>query len=152
MCHCLWRREPSILGLDDAVSHDAPPDWLALYWGKARPRDESSPDWHPLAYHSLDVAAAMAAMLEARPAWLSAVADRSQLSVDEARLRLILAAALHDLGKFADNFQQKAPAEAPMVLTLTPTDDKAVWSAAWSDRKGARTDVTYSRSFGLTVK
>jgi CRISPR-associated endonuclease/helicase Cas3 len=52
----------------------------------------------------------MMALLEERPAWLWAVADRSQLGIDEARRRLILAAALHDLGKFADNFQQKAPA------------------------------------------
>lgn len=92
-----------------AEVRSALPDWLALYWGKARPRDEGAAAWHPLAYHSLDVAAAMVAMLEARPAWLKAVATRGQLTLDEARLRLILAAALHDLGKFADNFQQKVP-------------------------------------------
>ncbi len=93
--------------VESPSARTALPAWLALYWGKARPRDGLGPAWHPLAYHSLDVAAAMAAMLETRPAWLAAVAARSRLSHDEARRRLILAAALHDLGKFADNFQQK---------------------------------------------
>lgn len=85
------------------------PNWLSLYWGKARPRGNGGPSWHPLAYHSLDVAAVMSAMLKARPAWLLAVAIRSSLTLEEARLRLLLASALHDLGKFADNFQQKVP-------------------------------------------
>lgn len=86
-----------------------PPPWVTEFWGKARPRSDSGPVWHPLAYHSLDVAAAMAAMLDIRPAWARAVASAAGLPVAEARHRLVLAAALHDLGKFACNFQQKAP-------------------------------------------
>ena len=27
------------------------------YWGKARPASDTHPEWHPLVYHSLDVAA-----------------------------------------------------------------------------------------------
>ena len=84
-------------------------DWIVRYWGKARPRDDRGLDWHPLAYHCLDVAAAMEAMLDARPAWLATVAAHCKITPEEARLRLILVAAVHDLGKFADNFQQKAP-------------------------------------------
>ncbi|WP_337188087.1 CRISPR-associated helicase Cas3' [Phenylobacterium sp.] len=84
--------------------------WLTDYWGKARPIPAFGPRWHPLAYHSLDVAACMLAMLAARPAWLEAVAAASgSLAREEARLRLVVVAALHDLGKFADNFQQKVP-------------------------------------------
>lgn len=83
-------------------------DWIGRYWGKARPRDDQGLDWHPLAYHCLDVAAAMGAMLDARPAWLATVAAHCKIAPEEARLRLILVAAVHDLGKFADNFQQKA--------------------------------------------
>ena len=86
-------------------------NWLVNYWGKARPISACGPQWRPLAYHSLDVAAAMLAMLAARPAWLEAVVAASgTLTPEEARLRLVLVAALHDFGKFADNFQQKAPA------------------------------------------
>jgi CRISPR-associated endonuclease/helicase Cas3 len=83
--------------------------WIDRYWGKARPRSDDGPCWHPLAWHSLDVSAAMEAMLDIRPAWLTAVADCAGLTRDEARKRLILVAALHDLGKFADNFQRKVP-------------------------------------------
>lgn len=127
------------------IAHSLPktvPDWLALYWGKARPREFGKAAWHPLAYHSLDVSAAMAAMLQARPAWLKAVATRSQLTLDEARLRLILAAALHDLGKFADNFQQKVPdlqaslrADAPDASSHRGHGDigAELW-AEWSER------------------
>ncbi|WP_170182032.1 CRISPR-associated helicase Cas3' [Phreatobacter stygius] len=85
------------------------PRYLARYWGKARPVEGAAP-WHPLAYHSLDVAAAMGALLDLRPRWLVAIAAASDLPQPEARRRLILAAALHDLGKFAENFQQKVPA------------------------------------------
>jgi CRISPR-associated endonuclease/helicase Cas3 len=85
------------------------PPYVSAYWGKARPMSASVPSWHPLAYHCLDVAAAMDALLTTRPAWLVAIASSSGLSPSETRLRLVLAAALHDLGKFAENFQNKAP-------------------------------------------
>jgi CRISPR-associated endonuclease/helicase Cas3 len=83
--------------------------YVRSYWGKARPAVLEGPAWHPLAYHSLDVAAAMAAMLAIRPKWLASVARQSDLSLDETCKRLILVAALHDVGKFAENFQFKAP-------------------------------------------
>ena len=85
------------------------PHYISQFWGKARPVEGSGQDWHPMAYHSLDVAASMEALLALRPAWLIANAAASGLPIDEARCRLILAASLHDLGKFAENFQQKVP-------------------------------------------
>ena len=103
------------------------PNYVSSYWGKARPLDASAPSWHPLAYHSLDVAAAMEALLAIRPAWLAAIASASGLSPGETRLRLVLAAALHDLGKFAENFQNKAP-EVHQALQPSPF--------AASDRRG----------------
>ena len=37
---------------------------MLRFWGKARPCDpEHGPEWHPLAYHSLDVAAVGAVLL-----------------------------------------------------------------------------------------
>lgn len=83
--------------------------WIHAYWGKARPGALETHPWHPLAWHSLDVAAAMLAILEMRPALLVAVAKAAGFSVEETRRRLMLVAAFHDLGKFAENFQQKAP-------------------------------------------
>ena len=97
------------MAADGDVETSIKEPWLTNYWGKARPSRDVGPDWHPLAYHSLDVAAAMGAMLDCRPHWLSTQAELGQLDMNETRRRLVLAAALHDLGKFADNFQQKAP-------------------------------------------
>ncbi len=51
----------------------------------------------------------MRALLAARPEWLTDLARATGLSIEETRKRLILVAALHDLGKFAENFQQKVP-------------------------------------------
>lgn len=83
--------------------------YISNYWGKARPSDDKAPTWHPLAYHSLDVAAAMKTMIEARTQWVLALSARTSLTATEVKKWLILAAALHDLGKFAENFQGKVP-------------------------------------------
>jgi CRISPR-associated endonuclease/helicase Cas3 len=96
-----------------------PAPFIGLYWGKARPA-AAGPVWHPLAYHCLDVAAAMAAILEIRPAWLASISGQSSLDLEETRKRLILVAALHDIGKFAENFQWKVP---DVFATLQPHAD-----------------------------
>ncbi len=99
-----------------AAHHDEPTEratssrrFESCYWGKAQPRDPGGPAWHPLAYHSLDVAAAMDALLDVRPRLLAAVADIAGLSLVEARRMLCFVAAVHDLGKFGDDFQIKVP-------------------------------------------
>ncbi|WP_237703813.1 CRISPR-associated helicase Cas3' [Rhodospirillum rubrum] len=94
------------------------PRWILGYWGKARPARADGPAWHPLAYHGLDVAAAMAALLDLRPALLNAIARAAGLSPQDARRALILLAAFHDLGKFAENFQQKV--EIPGIIPAAP--------------------------------
>lgn len=66
------------------------------YWGKARPDGEVN--WHPLAYHSLDVAACAAELVHITPAFED---------IDETDVSWI--AALHDIGKFARGFQEQAP-------------------------------------------
>lgn len=85
------------------------PAYITRYWGKARPAEGQGPAWHPLAYHALDVAAAMEALLAAWPWALRAVAERAALPEEAARRWLIAVAGLHDLGKFADAFQAKVP-------------------------------------------
>lgn len=74
------------------------------YWGKAR-AGQPNP-WHPLAYHSLDVGACAAALLEVRPDIVSTLAQLSGAwSPDEAQGVAVLMALLHDQGKFARSFQ-----------------------------------------------
>ncbi len=80
------------------------------YWGKARPpADGASPGWHPAAYHLLDVAATMDAILEVRPVALRRAARLLGVDDAEARRLMVALAGLHDLGKFAPAFQVKAP-------------------------------------------
>lgn len=93
--------------------------FIALYWGKARPQ-AADPEWHPLAYHALDVAASMAALLDAWPHLLTRIARQAGLSDAAARRWLIAVAALHDLGKWADAFQRKAGDELWMAASLWP--------------------------------
>lgn len=81
--------------------------WTDRYWGKACPEQQHA-SHHLLCLHSLDVAAALTALLDARPAQLAALAARSDISVESCRALLTLCAALHDLGKFACAFQAKA--------------------------------------------
>ena len=84
-------------------------DSLFAYWGKTR-REGDGWSWHPLVYHCLDVAAVGRAWLVAHPqawAWLSAQLGWSP----QKTLRVCgFLLALHDLGKFADNFQGLAAA------------------------------------------
>jgi CRISPR-associated endonuclease/helicase Cas3 len=96
---------------------------VAAYWGKARRIGTTGPEWHPNAYHCLDVAAAGEALLELRPRYLDALAATSGLPRDLARRWMLLALALHDLGKFADCFQVKWRHIAPSQLGRAPAAD-----------------------------
>lgn len=84
---------------------------LHHYWGKADPNYVGEPKWHPLAYHSLDVAAVAACWWDENPA----LRERFRLAfacadADMTRLRawVLFFVALHDLGKFDVRFQLKA--------------------------------------------
>ncbi|MDR3439164.1 CRISPR-associated helicase Cas3' [Telmatospirillum sp.] len=83
--------------------------YITHYWAKTRSLLLAGFPWHPVAYHCLDVAAAMDGLLRIRPQWLHDLAKSTGLPVEETRKRLLLVAALHDLGKFAENFQWKVP-------------------------------------------
>ncbi|HCU23795.1 MAG TPA: CRISPR-associated helicase/endonuclease Cas3 [Deltaproteobacteria bacterium] len=81
------------------------------YWGKARPAEESQASWHPLVYHSLDVAAVAAAWWEESSAIRRTFRNAFQCpSSQQSQLRawLLFFIALHDLGKFDLRFQLKA--------------------------------------------
>ena len=87
------------------------------FWGKAQPADpESGPQWHPLAFHSLDVAATGAVLLERYSALAAHIYGLLALAPEAARGLLPFLLALHDIGKFAKSFQAKAPAHYPACL------------------------------------
>lgn len=80
---------------------------LLHLWGKAQPDCAAGPAWHPLAYHSLDVACVTQAYLEANPdarVTLSKLLAADERFVD--RLCFFLG-AIHDLGKTTLGFQSK---------------------------------------------
>lgn len=85
------------------------PAFTAHYWGKAMPAQNSPVSWHPNAYHCLDVAAAGAALLDARPQMLVALAKAVSLPEPTVRAWLLFALSIHDVGKFTDCFQCKVP-------------------------------------------
>lgn len=77
------------------------------YWGKAKPIGDIQ--WHPLAYHGLDVAATVTVYLQKRPRLLERFAGLLGLTHPQT-LRLVqFLAAVHDLGKFSWQFQSKHP-------------------------------------------
>src|SRR5712671_8125926 len=91
------------------------PSYLA-FWRKAGGVRPGAPAWHPLAYHSLDVAAVADVLLRANPRRLAAFAGLLGTTIDSARAFLVALIALHDLGKFAAPFQAKCESAYPPAL------------------------------------
>lgn len=82
---------------------------MFAYWGKADTAYDGEPGWHPLVWHSLEVAAVAEALLARRPFLLRSLAESLGCSHQAAARLAVLLIGLHDLGKFADNFQRKRP-------------------------------------------
>lgn len=80
------------------------------YWGKADANRPQGPNWHPLIYHMLDVAAVASVWWDTCPA-LRRVFCRAFQVESEAHLRawLLFFVSLHDIGKADIRFQLKAP-------------------------------------------
>lgn len=81
------------------------------YWGKADSNYPGEQKWHPLAYHSLDVAAVAASWWDASPTiqrTFLAAFGYTQLQQNQLRAWILFFTALHDLGKFDVRFQLKA--------------------------------------------
>ncbi len=79
------------------------------YWGKAKQKVETSPACHLLPYHCLDVAAVGQVMLEQHFHLLKHFEQLFRFPADMLRPWLIFMLATHDLGKFAESFQQLCP-------------------------------------------
>ena len=88
-----------------ACESDHPhPEGLFRYWGKAD--KEGGTGFHLLVYHCLDVAAVGKVLLTNRPELLRRLADATGLSQEQATSWCVFLLGLHDLGKFAEAFQQ----------------------------------------------
>jgi len=79
------------------------------YWGKARTNDLDGPAYHPLVYHSLDVAAVGTVLLHRDKLMKQRLVTKT--GVEETSLLPLLTffLAAHDLGKFAEGFQNLRP-------------------------------------------
>lgn len=96
------------------------------FWGKARAdSSDLAAEFHLLVYHNLDVAAVGCVLLEKHPFLLGRLASAMQLSAKDAKCWFIFLLGLHDLGKFAESFQQLR-------------DD--LWQYFWPDEKIRKTN------------
>lgn len=84
------------------------PDHIFHYWGKADPNYPGESKWHPLAYHSLDVAAVGVAYLQ-QSSLLKSCCGLLRCSEQEFLSWSSFFLALHDLGKFSEAFQAQRP-------------------------------------------
>lgn len=79
------------------------------YWGKARPSDDAAPPYHPLPYHSLDVAAVGQVLLDRHPTLLTRLSVGLGVEAERLKPLLVFLLSIHDLGKFAETFQALQP-------------------------------------------
>ena len=95
---------------------------ILSFWGKARPRDAGrGPDWHPLVFHCLDVAAVGEALLKRHGGLGASLSRLLGLPREELERVVCFLLCLHDIGKFAKKFQAKAPDHYPDCFDDDPT-------------------------------
>jgi len=102
---------------------------LLQFWGKtdkSHGPGHKEHDFHPLAYHLLDVAACADAILAANPARLRFLADLCKIEPETLRRALVCLIALHDVGKCARGFQGKVVELWPSALGQRPEEGKFV--------------------------
>ena len=106
---------------------------ICRFWGKARPCDsDRGPEWHPLAYHSLDVAAVGEVLLTGDRGFGECFSRLLGLPRVEAVPLIRYLLGLHDIGKFARKFQAKAPSHYPKCFG----DDPATLAAHYDHGAG----------------
>lgn len=93
---------------------------FSAFWGKARPSASDVVRSHPLWAHGLDVAAVGLALAELRPPALVHAAQRLGWPVDIFVTIWAHLLALHDIGKFAPQFQMKVPDLYPKEILGEP--------------------------------
>ena len=84
------------------------------FWGKAQPLNpDRGPQWHPLPYHCLDVAAVGEVLLTRHRGLRQSLFGLLDLPIEETIPVVCFLLCLHDIGKFARKFQAKVPALYP---------------------------------------
>ena len=86
------------------------------FWGKALPLSDAGPQWHPLVFHCIDVAAVGSQLLQADRSLSERLCKLLDLKDDELARLVPYLLSLHDIGKFAKRFQAKAPSHYPPCL------------------------------------
>ena len=82
-------------------------DTIFNYWGKADDKYPAEPKWHPLAYHSLDVAAVGFEYLSRESVISDWFCSELNCSRSEWLQWVAFWLSLHDLGKFSEAFQSQ---------------------------------------------
>ena len=118
-----------------------PQDWpdYRRFWGKAQAADGTSPLFHPIAWHGLDVAATFLELLKIWPNETQALVASFAGDWKLAEMALAALVAMHDIGKFAPAFQAKAPERAPPdligLLSKLSIDHGATGMAYFRDQR-----------------
>jgi CRISPR-associated endonuclease Cas3-HD len=102
---------------------------LLQFWGKtdrSENRARQEHEFHPLAYHLLDVAACADAILDANPSRLRFLAELCEIKTEKLRRTLVCLIALHDIGKCARGFQGKVAELWPSALGPKPEPGKFI--------------------------
>jgi HD domain len=102
---------------------------LLQFWGKtdrSENRARQKHEFHPLAYHLLDVAACADAILDANPSRLRFLAELCEIETEKLRRTLVCLIALHDIGKCARGFQGKVAELWPSALGPKPEPGKFI--------------------------
>ncbi len=87
-----------------------------LFWGKSLIDELGQQTIHPLAHHSLDVAAVADALLDKFPDRRQWLAQLLNIEPEVAHGFIVRLIALHDIGKFHPDFQGKLPQHCPEYL------------------------------------
>ena len=82
------------------------------FWGKAGKEPEA---WHPLIFHSLDVAAVGVTLLNKNRRWQDALSRLSNIPSENITDFIAFFLAIHDVGKFCDSFQGMRPDLMPLL-------------------------------------
>ena len=93
---------------------------LFSFRGKAQALSDSGPQWHPLVFHCIDVAAVGSQLLQADRSLSERLRWLLDLKDDELSRVVPYLLSLHDVGKFAKRFQAKAPEHCPPCIGDSP--------------------------------
>ena len=112
------------IGVVDTCPQGPLMEWITVnelsFWGKAQPIAAAGPQWHPLPYHCLDVAAVGEALLYRHHGLRRSLSDLLGLLNRDFIPVLCFLLCLHDIGKFAKKFQAKVPALYPLCFGDDP--------------------------------